>query len=175
MVGLVMLAKVLARAVEASFHRGDTGVESFSDLRVAAAFLHQREQRAILGAELRERMTQRIELLRIHGAGRLGNIFVLLAKRQKNSPQLLSPQLIDTRVSRQAKKPRLELRGRLQAIDRTNHFDEDLLREIFDVITSTGHGVNEAGDPMLIADDELSLSGFLALLSPSHKIGQRGR
>lgn len=170
-----MLAKVLARAVEASFHRGDTGVESFSDLGVAAAFLHQRQQSPILRPELSERMTQRVELLGVHGARRLGNIFVLFAKRQKNPAELLAAQLIDARVSRQTKKPRLELRGRLQAINGANHFDEDLLREILDVITSTGHGVYETGDPMLIADDELSLSGFVALLSPSHKIGQRGR
>ena len=58
-----MLAKMFPRTVEASFHRGDTGIESFGDFRVAPAFLDEREQRAVLRAELRERMPQRIQLL----------------------------------------------------------------------------------------------------------------
>ena len=42
MVWLVMLAKMLARAVEASFHRGDTRGKNFGNLGMAAAFLDQR-------------------------------------------------------------------------------------------------------------------------------------
>jgi hypothetical protein len=172
---LVMLAKVLARAVKASFHRGDTGVESFSDFGVTAAFLHQREERTILRPQLRESVTQRIELLRAHRAGWLRNVFVFLAKWKKYPPKFLPPQLIDARVAGQPEKPRLELRRRLQSIDGSDHLDEDLLGEIFDVITSTGHGVNEAGNPMLIADDEVSLGVFVALLSPPYQVGQRSR
>ena len=47
---LVMLAKMFTRTVEASFHRGDTRGESFSNFSVAAPFLHEREERAILRA-----------------------------------------------------------------------------------------------------------------------------
>ena len=100
---------------------------------------------------------------------------MLLAERQKNSTQLLPPQLIDARIPREPEQPRLELRGRLQAIDRADHLDEDLLREILDVITSTRHGVNESGNPMLVADDELTLSGFVALLSPPNEVRERSR
>ena len=172
---LVMLAKMLSRAVEASFHRGDTRGESFGNFSVAAPFLHEREQRAILRAQLRERVPQRIELFGINRAGRLGDVLMLFAKRQKNTTQLLSPQLIDARIPREPEQPRLELRRRLQTIECADHFDEDLLREILDVITSTGHGVNEAGNPMLVADDELALSGFVALLSPPNEVGERSR
>ena len=35
--------------------------------------------------------------------------------------------------------------------------------------------VGEPGDPMLVADDELTLGALVALLSPAHKVGQRGR
>ena len=170
-----MLAKMFARAVEASFHRGDTRVERFGNFSVTAPFLDQRKQRAILRPQLGERVTQCIELLGIHRAGRLGNVLVLLAKGQKNPPQLLPPQLIDAGIPREPEQPRLELRGRLKAIDGTHHLDKHLLREILDVITSTGHGVNESGDTMLIADDKLSLGGFVAFLSPPNEIGQRSR
>ena len=100
---------------------------------------------------------------------------MLLAERQKNSTQLLPPQLIDARIPREPEQPRLELRRRLQTIERADHLDEDLLRQILHVITSTGHGVNEACDAMLVTDNELPLSGFVALLSPPNEVGQRSR
>jgi hypothetical protein len=175
MLWLIMLAQVFARAVEASFHRGNTGVESLSDLRMTASFLDECKQSSILRPQLPERVTQRIEFFGIDGTRRLGNIFMLLAERQKNTPQLLAPQLIDARVARESEQPRLELRRRLQAIDGANHFDEDLLRQILDVITSTGHGVHKAGNPMLVADDKLPLRAFVALLSTANEFGQRSR
>jgi hypothetical protein len=175
MMRLVVLSKVFTRAMKASFHRGNAGIKGFGNLGVAPAFLHECEQCTVLRPQLRQRMTQRIKLLRIHRTGRLRNIFVLLAERQKYPPQLLPPQLINARVPREPEQPRLELRGSLQAIDGSNHLDEDLLGEIFDIITSSGHGVDKAGDPMLVTDNELPLGGFVALLSPPHKVGQRSR
>ena len=172
---LVVLAKMFARAVKASFHRRDTGVESLGNLRMAATFLNQREQSPILRPELRQRMAEGVEFLGIHRAGRFRNVFMLFTKGEKNPPQLLPAQLIDTRVPREPEQPRLELRGCLQAIERANHLDEHLLRQILDVITSTGHGVNEAGDPMLVTDNELPLGGFVALLGPPNEVGQRSR
>jgi hypothetical protein len=167
-----MLAKMFPGAVEASFHRSDTGVQSLCYFGMTAPFLNEREKGSILGPQLTQCMTQRIELLRVHRSSRLRNVFVLLAEREKDSPQLLPPQLIDTGVPRESEQPRLELGRSLQTIERADHFDENLLGKIFHVITSTGHGVNEAGDPMLIADNELSLGGFVALLSPPHEVGQ---
>ncbi len=75
-----MLAKVLTRTVEASFHRGDTGGEDFGDLRMAAAFLNQGQERPVLRTNLGQRVAQGVKFLRIDGPGRLGNIFVLLAE-----------------------------------------------------------------------------------------------
>lgn len=170
-----MFAKVLTRPVKASLHRCDAGVESLGNFGVAAAFLDEGKQRAILGPELGERVAERIELLGIHRSGRFGDVFVLLAERQENAAQLLAAELVDARVARQAKEPRFELRGRLQAVERPHHFDEDLLREILHVIAPSGHGVNEAGDPVLVTDNELSLGSFVALLSPADEVGQRGR
>ena len=118
-----MLAKVFTRTVEASFHRGDTGAESLGNFGVAAALLDEREQRAVLGSELREGVAQRVELLGIHRTRRLGNIFVLLAKRQENPAQFLPAELIDAGVAREPEKPRLKLRRLLQAIDGAHHFD----------------------------------------------------
>jgi hypothetical protein len=170
-----MLAKMLTCAMEASFHHGDTGVESFSNLGMAAPFLNQREQRAILRTQLSQRVPQRIEFLGIHRPRRLWNIFVFLAERQKNPPQLLPPELIDARVSREAEQPRLELRRCLQTIDGSNHLDEHLLRQVLDVITSASHSINEAGHTMLVTDNELPLGGFVALLGSPHEVGQRIR
>src|SRR5256885_395372 len=133
---LVMLAKMFARAVEASFHRGDTGVESLGNLGVAATFLHEGQERAILRTELAQRMAQGIELLGVDRARRLGNVFVLFAEGEKNPPQFLPTQLIDARVARESEKPRLELRRRLQTIECSNHLDEHLLGEVLHIITS---------------------------------------
>jgi len=175
MVWLIMLAKMFARAVEASFHCGDTGLESFGDFGVAAAFLHEGEERAVLRAELRERMAEGVELLGVDGTGRLGDVFVFVAKREKNAAEFLAAELVDAGVAREAEEPRLELRRRLQAVERADHFDEDLLREILDVIAASGHGVNEACDAVLVGDNELPLGVFFALLSPADKVGQCGR
>ena len=170
-----MPAKVFARAVEASFHRGDTGVESLGNLGMTAPFLHERKEGPILRPQLSQRVPQRIELFGIHRAGRFRNILMLLPERQEYAAQLLAPQLIDARVPREPKQPRLELRRSLQAIDGANHLDEDLLRQIFDIITSTGHGVDKTSDPVLVADNELALGVFVAPLSPPNKFGQRSR
>ncbi len=135
-----MLAKMLARAVEASFHRDDTGLESFGDFRVAAPLLHQREECAIMRAELGECVAKGVEFLEVHGAGRLGDVFVLFAKRQENAAQFLAAELVDARVAREAKEPGLELGGCLQPVEGADHFDEDLLRQILHVIAAAGHG-----------------------------------
>jgi hypothetical protein len=120
-------------------------------------------------------MTQGIEFLGTDRTRRLRNIFVLFAEGQENPAQFLPPQLVDARVSRQAEQPGFKLRGRLQTIEGANHLDENLLGEVLDVITSTSHSVNEAGDSVLVTDNELPLGGFVALLSSSHEIGERSR
>ena len=175
MVWLVMLPEMFARTVKASFHRGDTGFESLGNLGMAPAFLDQRQQGANLRPQLRERVAERIELLGINRAGRLRNVFMFLPERQKNPPQLLPAKLIDAGVAREPEKPGLELRRSLQPIDGANHLDEHLLRQVLHVIASTGHGVNEASDSVLVTDDELALGSLVALLSPPHQIGQRSR
>lgn len=170
-----MLAKVFARTVKASLHRGDTGFERLGNFRMTTPFLHQRKQRAVLGPQLGQRMAQGIEFLRIHRSGRLGNIFMLLSERKKDPAQLLPPQLVDAGVAREPEKPGLELRGSLQAIESTNHLDEHLLREVLHVVAPAGHGVNKARDPVLIADHKLPLGAFITLLGPPNEIGQRSR
>lgn len=170
-----MLAKMFACAMEASLHRSDAGFEGFSNFRMTTPFLHQGKQRAVLRPELRQRVTEGVEFLGIDRPGRLRNVFVLLAKREKNPAQFLPPQLVDAGVAREPEEPRLELGGSLQAIDGTDHLDEHLLRKIFHVIAPAGHGVNEARHPVLIADHKIPLGSLVALLSPAHKVGQGSR
>ena len=100
-----MLAKVLARAVEASFHRGNTGIENFGNLGMATPFLDERKQRAVLRPQLRQRMPQRVELFGIHRSRRFGNVLMLLAEGQENPPQLLPAQLIDAGIAREPEQP----------------------------------------------------------------------
>lgn len=170
-----MFAQVFARTMQAGFHGRNTGGQNFGDLGMAAAFLDEGEQRTILGAQLGERMAQGVEFLGAHGAGGLGDVFVFLPERDKDPPEFLAPQLIDAGVAREPEQPRLELRRRLQTIEGADHLDEHLLGEILHVVAASGHGVNEAGDPMLIADNELMLGGFVAPLSQADKVSQRIR
>jgi hypothetical protein len=170
-----MFAKVFARAMEASFHRGDAGLEGLGNFGVAAAFLHEGEERAVLRPELGERVAEGVEFLGVDRAGRLGDVFVFVTKRQENAAEFLAAELIDAGVAREAEEPRLKLRRRLQTVEGADHLDEDLLRQIFDVIAASGHGVNEARDAMLVGDNELTLGVFVALLSPANKVGQCGR
>lgn len=170
-----MLAQVFPGPVEASLHRGDTGFERLGDFRMTTPFLHQSKQRAILGPQLGQRMPQGVEFLRIDRSWRFGYVFMLLAEREKNPAQLLPPQLVDARVAREPEKPGLELRRGLQAIEGTDHLDEHLLRQVLHIIAPARHGVNEARDPMLIADNELPLGDFITLLGPPNEVGQRSR
>ena len=167
-----MLAKVLARTMEASLHRGNAGLERFGDFRMTTAFLHQSKKSAVLGTKLGQGMAQGVEFLGVHRSGRFGDVLVLLAKREKNPAQFLPAQLVDAGVAREPEKPRLELGGRLQTIDGTDHLDEDLLGKILHVIASSGHGINEACDPVLVADHKFTLGVFVALLSLPHEVGQ---
>lgn len=166
---------MLTRAMKASFHRCDTGGKYFRYFGMAAAFLHEGQQRPVLRTQLRERVPEGIEFFRIYCAGRFGDIFVLIPKRQENAPQLLPAELIDARVARQPEKPRFELRRGLQAIQGPDHLDEHLLRQVFDVIAASGHGVNKSRDPVLVSDNELPLGVFIALLGSPHEVGQRSR
>lgn len=142
---------------------------------MAAPFLHQGEQSAVLRPQLGERVAQGIEFLRVHGARRFGDVFVLLAKREENPAQLLTPQLVNAGVAREPEEPRFELRGSLQANQRANHLDENLLGQVLDVVTSSSHGVNKTGHPTLVADNELMLGDLVALLSPADQVSQRRR
>ena len=170
-----MFAKVFARAMKASLHCGNAGIEGLGNFGVAAAFLHEGEERAVLRAELGERVAEGIEFLGVDGARRLGDVFVLVAEREKNAAEFLAAKLVDAGIAREAEEPRLKLRRRLQTVERADHLDEDLLGQILDVIAASSHGVNEAGDPVLVGDNELPLGIFVALLSPADKVGQCGR
>lgn len=89
---------MFARTVKASFHRGDARIENFGNFGMTPPFLDQRQQRPILRPELRQRVPQGIQLLGIDGARRFRDVFVLLAKREKDAPQLLPPQLVDAGI-----------------------------------------------------------------------------
>src|ERR1017187_7337535 len=67
-IAVVVLSQSFAGAVEPRLHGRDARPEALGDLRVAAALLNKREERAVLGPELGERMPERVELLRVDGA-----------------------------------------------------------------------------------------------------------
>ena len=172
MFGLIMLAKMFTRTVEASFHRGNTRREDIGNLGMASAFLDQRKQRAVLGPQLGQGVAQGVELLGSDRAPRFGNVFVLFAEWQKNPPQFLPPQLIDARIPREPEQPGFKLGGCLQMLQGADHLDKDLLGEILHIIASPGHSVNETSHSMLVADNEIPLGALVAFLGPPHKVFQ---
>lgn len=175
MVRLVVFAKVFPGAVKTSFHGCDSRIEGNGDFRMAAALLHEGQQRTVLGAELGEGMAQGVEFLGVNGTGGFGNIFVLFTEGQKDAAKFLPAQLVNAGIAGEAKQPGFELRGSLEPGECPDHFDKDLLAQILHVIAPVGHGVNKAGDAMLIGDNELPLGVFVAFLGSPNKVGQRGR
>lgn len=173
--GLIKFTEAFPGPVQAGFDHGDTGTRNFRHFHLTAAFFRQGEQGAVLGTELSQGMPQRIEFLRVHRAGRLGDILVLGAKGQENAPQFLPAELVDAGIARQPEKPGLELRGFLQSVDRPDHFDENLLRQVFHIIAPRCHGVDKPRHPMLVVDNDLPERDFVALLRSADKIRQRGR
>jgi hypothetical protein len=100
---------------------------------------------------------------------------VLGGEREKNPPKLLAAQMVDARVPGKAEEPRFELGWSLKAVDGADHLNEDKLREVVNGVAPAGHGVNEAGNTTLVADDEIPLGVLLAALGTAHKLHQRGR
>jgi len=83
--------------VKASLHRGNACSECICDLGVAAALLDKGNKGAVLGSELRERVAQRVELLRVNSALRLGNILVLRGEGNEHLAQSLAMQVFRAR------------------------------------------------------------------------------
>lgn len=139
---------------------------------MAATFLRQSEQRTVLRRKLLQRVTERIEFLRIDRAWRLGDVFVLLSKRRKDSSQLLPTQVIDARIAGQPKEPRFELRGFVQPPEGADHFDEHQLCQVLDRVAPTRDRVNKSRDSPLVTDNKRPLGGFFAPLSPADKFAE---
>src|SRR5208283_2691840 len=78
-IALVVLSKLFACAVEARLHGSDARAEALGDLGVAASLLHQREERAVLGPELGERVAERVELLRDRKSTRLNSSHITIS------------------------------------------------------------------------------------------------
>ena len=126
-------------------------------------------------AQVLERVPQGVELLGVDRAGRLGDVLVLRGERQEDPPQLLPAQLVDAGVAGETEQPRLELRRGLQAADRADHLDEDLLAEILHLVATVGDGEDEAGHPILIRDDEVMQSLLVAALRAALNCAFRAR
>lgn len=161
--------------MEAGLHGGDAGAERARDLGVAAAFLHQREEDAVLRAKLGESVAESIELLGIDGAGGLGHIFVLGREGEKNAAEFLPAEVVDAGVAREAEEPRLELLRRLKPRQGADHFDKHELREILDRITPPDDRINKTGHAVLVGDDEVALGLGVFALGAADEVDQWGR
>ena len=142
---------------------------------MATAFLNEGEQSAVLGPELIKRVTQGVELLRANGARGLGDVFVLGGKRRKYPAQFLTTQVINAGVTRETEQPRFKLRGRLQAIDRANHFDKNELGDVLDGVAAADDRINKTGHTVLVSLDELALSVRFAALCAENEFDRRCR
>ena len=142
---------------------------------MAAAFLHQGEQGAVLRTELIQGMAEGVEFLGVDRARGLRHIFVLGRKRKEDSAQFLAPEVIDAGVAGEPEKPGLELGGCLQPIDGPDHLDENLLGKVLDGVAPARNRIDKSRHPMLIANDEVTLGVFVAALGAADKVDQRGR
>ena len=100
---------------------------------------------------------------------------MLFSERKENTPKLLAPKMIDAGVAREPEEPGLKLGRRLEPVNRPHHLDEDLLGQVLDGIAATGDGIDKPRHPVLVADDELALSGFVSPLSSANEITEGGR
>jgi len=98
---------------------------------MAATLLDEGKERPVLGPKLRQRVPECIEFLGIHGAFRLGHIFMLRGEGQEDPAQLLAAEVVDAGVARQAEEPGLELLGGLKPVQGADHFNKYLLGNIF--------------------------------------------
>jgi hypothetical protein len=167
-----VLAQLLPGTVEARLHGGNTRAKNFGNLRVTTPLLHEGKQSPVLRAELSEGVSQGVEFLRVYRSRGFRDVLVLVRKGQEDPPEALPPQLVDASVARQAEKPRFELGRRLQAVDRADHLDEDLLTEVLDDVAPVGHRKDKARHAVLVRQNELTLSGLVAPLGPTHQLDQ---
>ena len=158
--------------VQASLHCGHAGREDRRDFGMTATLLDKGEEGTVLRAELGKGVAQGVEFLGVDGARGLGDVLVLGREGQEDAAELLTAQLVDAGVAREAEEPRLELRGRLQAVDGPHHLDEDLLGEVLDLVAAVGDREHEPGDAVLVRDDELMQRGLLAALRAANQLGE---
>ena len=172
----IKLTELFAGAVESGFEGDDADAKGVGHLLLAAAFLCQGDERAILGFEFGQSVPERIEFFAVDGGGRLGNfgVFFLLERGEQPLPALAA-QMIDAGVASHPEEPGFELSGLIETWKRADHFDENDLGEIFDAIAASRDGVDEAGYAVLVGDDESALRVLVALLRLLDELQQGGR
>src|SRR5271157_2476013 len=172
LIAVVVYSQLFAGAVEARLDGRHARPEGLGDLGMAAALLHEREERAVARPKLGERVSESVELLRVHGPRRLGHILVLGRERDEDPAQLLAPQVVDAGVAREPEKPGLELLGRLEPRNGAGHLDEHHLRQVLDGVAPARDGVCEARDTVLVRHDELAHRDLVSALRPAYPVAQ---
>jgi hypothetical protein len=175
MVWLIVFPKMFASTMQAGFYRCNARAKGLGDFGVAAAFLDEGEQDAILRPELGEGVAEGVELLGADGAGRLGDVLMLGREREKDPAEFLPAEVVDAGVAREAEEPGLELFRRLKPGEGADHFDENLLRDVLHGVAAPDDGVDESGHPVLVRDDEFALGVGFAALGAADKVDQLGR
>jgi hypothetical protein len=170
----VVVPELFAGAVKAGFERYHADADAFGHLVLAVTLLRECQQRAILGLQLVQRVSQGVEFLRVDRGRNFRNfgVFVRLEWGEKFLPPL-STDVVDARIPRQTEKPGFELGRLIETWKCANHFDEYGLGEVFDGITAARDGVDKSGYSVLIAEDERSLGVLASLLSLTNQLRQR--
>jgi hypothetical protein len=162
-------------AVQSSFHCRHGDAQRLGDLAMAAPLLDQRQEHAVLGSKLGERMPKGIEFFGVDRPLGLRDVLVFRAEWKEDPPQLLPTEVVDAGVARQAKEPGLKLLGGLKFVQGADHFDKYLLSNIFHRIAAAGYRIDEPGDPTLISLDKLRLGRLVTALGAADEIDQSGR
>jgi hypothetical protein len=138
--------------MEAGFEGDDTYAERLGHFDLAAAFLDEGYECAILWFEFRECMVEGVEFLGVDASGFVRYVedsFLGFYGCQEFLPAFAA-DVIYAGIAGQAEEPGFELRGLREAWKGADHFDKNNLGKIFHGVAAVGDGVDEAGHAVLI-------------------------
>jgi hypothetical protein len=171
----INFAELFARAVQAGFDGSDRGAGDGRHLGLTAAFLCEREKDAVFGLQLLQGVVEGVQLGGINRGAGFGYGFVFGLNWGEESPPFFTAEVINATVACEAEKPGFKVFGIVEPVERPKHFDENDLGNILNGVAAARDGIDKAGHPLLVADDERALGVIATLLGLAYDVGQNGR
>src|SRR5881398_3097802 len=159
------LREAVPGSIEAAFHRAQVAPRDVGDLSVALAFqLAEHEDRPVVGGQLVHALVDGFleEALAVQVVGpgrgvfeleravvRLPVLFDRLEQHQRVAATV--PELVLGQVRRDGVDPGRELLGLVEAVEMTEHADEDLLHEVLRALPVSNGPIDEVEQAGLVA------------------------